>query len=174
MSTLKRDKQTHAARQAVTVTDSALNHNAGRRKFIRTTAGGVIMAATAPTMLAGCSTIAAVPGSAVREVDFDDDRMCALSHAILAPNPHNLQPWLVDLSKDNKIVISIDPARVLPETDPDGSQIMIGTGAMIGLLELAAAHKGYSVKTEWVGRQTENGSSMMPVGTPLVRAVFSQ
>ena len=33
-----------------------------------------------------------------------DPRRWALAHAILAPNPHNRQPWLIDLPGTDEIV----------------------------------------------------------------------
>ena len=114
-----------------------------RRRFVRTTAGGIVLAALP---LAGCGSFAAVPESAVAAwrpgTSRDDPRRWALSWAILAPNPHNRQPWLIDLGKPNEIGIRIDTQRLLPETDPFGRQILIGTGAMLGLLEIAAASIG--------------------------------
>jgi len=105
------------------------NVDQGRRRFIRTTAGGVVLAATGPSLLSGCTSFAQVPDTAISawssNESFDDVRIAALSHAILAPNPHNMQPWLVDLSAENTVLVAIDPERVLPETDPDGRQIMI-------------------------------------------------
>jgi hypothetical protein len=34
---------------------------------------------------------------------YDDPRKNALSYAILAPNPHNLQPWMVDLTDTDTV-----------------------------------------------------------------------
>ncbi len=115
-----------------------------RRRFIRTTTGGTILAALP---LAGCGAFAGVPESAIQAwrptTDRGDPRRWALSHAILAPNPHNRQPWLVDLRRTGEIELRIDTTRLLPETDPYGRQILIGAGAMLGLFQLAAARIGY-------------------------------
>ncbi|MEO8249411.1 MAG: twin-arginine translocation pathway signal protein [Burkholderiales bacterium] len=122
--------------------------SASRRRFVCTTVGGVIFAALP---LAGCSPVAAVPDSAVAawfpDASRDDPRRRALSWAILAPNPHNRQPWLIDLTKPDEITVRIDTTRLLPETDPFGRQILIGTGAMLGLLEIAATSIGYRTET---------------------------
>lgn len=72
-----------------------------------------------------------------------DPRRHALAHAILAPNPHNMQPWLVDLAGDNEIVLFIDRTRLLPATDPPNRQITIGCGAFLELLDLAARENGH-------------------------------
>jgi hypothetical protein len=72
-----------------------------------------------------------------------DPRRHALAHAILAPNPHNKQPWLIDLVGDNEIVLFIDRTRLLPVTDPPNRQITIGCGSFLELLDLAARENGH-------------------------------
>ena len=71
-----------------------------------------------------------------------DPRRWALAHAILAPNPHNRQPWLVDLPGTDEIVFYADTARLLPATDPPNRQITLGCGAFLELLDLAARERG--------------------------------
>jgi len=72
-----------------------------------------------------------------------DPRRHALAHAILAPNPHNKQPWLIDLPGGDEIVLTPDLTRMLPVTDPPNRQITIGCGAFLELLDLAARENGY-------------------------------
>jgi hypothetical protein len=72
-----------------------------------------------------------------------DIRKRVLSYAILAPNPHNMQPWLVDLRQPEKIDLYCDPTRLLPQTDPYSRQILVGHGAFLELLDLAASAEGY-------------------------------
>ena len=72
-----------------------------------------------------------------------DPRRFALAHAILAPNPHNRQPWLVELVGDNELVFSADLERLLPATDPLDRQIVLGCGAFLELLDLAARASGH-------------------------------
>jgi hypothetical protein len=71
-----------------------------------------------------------------------------LAHALLAPNPHNRQPWIADLREDGRIHLICDGDRLLPETDPFGRQILIGCGAFIELAVIAAAQRGIAVKVE--------------------------
>jgi hypothetical protein len=71
-----------------------------------------------------------------------DPRRFALAHAILAPNPHNRQPWLVDLLGDDALLLYADLERLLPVTDPFDRQIIIGCGAFLELLAIAAAELG--------------------------------
>jgi hypothetical protein len=71
-----------------------------------------------------------------------DVRLFALSHAILAPNPHNRQPWLMTLKGDDTVIISCDLDKRLPQTDPFDRQITIGFGCFIELARIAAAKRG--------------------------------
>lgn len=72
-----------------------------------------------------------------------DPRLRALSYALLAPNPHNMQPWIVDLRTPNEITFICDRTRLLPQTDPYSRQITIGCGAFLELLRMAAAEQGF-------------------------------
>lgn len=119
-----------------------------RRSFIRLVGGGAVLAATGT--LAGCS--AELPEAAVqpwRSADRESDmRRFMLAHALLAPNPHNLQPWIADLREAGRIHLNCDSERLLPETDPFGRQILIGCGAFLELAVIAAAQRGVSAKVE--------------------------
>ena len=79
---------------------------------------------------------------------YDDPRLNALSWAILAPNPHNRQPWIADLREAGKIILLRDPDRNLPQTDPNNRQLTIGMGCFIELLVLAAANEGWRVDVQ--------------------------
>jgi hypothetical protein len=116
-----------------------------RRLFLSLVGGGVVLAAgvgAAGFALTRTPERALLPwhqaGSA-----YDEPRMRALSFAILAPNPHNRQPWLVDLSMPDTITLRIDRTRLLPHTDPFNRQITIGLGCFLELLQMAAAEDGY-------------------------------
>lgn len=78
---------------------------------------------------------------------YSDPRKRALSWALLAPNPHNRQPWLADLSEDGVITLLADPTRLLPHTDPFNRQITIGLGCFLELLRMAASEDGYRLDT---------------------------
>lgn len=129
-----------------------------RRSFIRLVGGGAVLAATGT--LAGCS--GELPEAAVqpwRSADREADmRRFMLAHSLLAPNPHNLQPWIADLREAGRIHLNCDSERVLPETDPFGRQILIGCGAFIELAVIAAAQRGVSVRVE-----------LFPAGAPADR-----
>ena len=83
-----------------------------------------------------------------RAGQYAEPRMRALSHAILAPNPHNMQPWLVDLSQPNTAILFVDADRLLPQTDPFNRQITIGLGCFLEVLRLAALEDGVGVSFE--------------------------
>lgn len=110
-----------------------------RRDFIRVLGGGAIFAAAgcAPSNLPDPRAPWENPGAGET-----DPRRKALSWAILAPNPHNMQPWIVDLSAPGEIALYIDRARLLPVTDPFNRQIVIGCGAFLELLRMALAQQG--------------------------------
>lgn len=74
---------------------------------------------------------------------FGDPRLDALAYAILAPNPHNMQPWRIRLDGDDALTVYCDLTRLLPETDPPNRQITIGFGCFLELLRQAAAEKGW-------------------------------
>lgn len=136
---------THAAQQSTKGRASAA---LSRRSFIGLAGGGAVLAACVP--LAGCSSD--LPEAAVqpwRSPERETDtRRFMLAHALLAPNPHNLQPWIADLREGGRIHLICDGQRLLPQTDPFGRQILIGCGAFIELAVIAAAQRGASVKVD--------------------------
>lgn len=77
-----------------------------------------------------------------------DPRLDVLRHAILAPNPHNRQPWLIRLEGDDAALLTCDPAKRLPETDPFDRQITIGFGCFIELAAIAASRRGFRLEVE--------------------------
>ena len=76
---------------------------------------------------------------------YTDPIQLALVHALLAPNPHNRQPWLVDLTKEGQVTIYHDATRDLPMTDPFNRQIFIGMGCFLETLKISATETGHSV-----------------------------
>lgn len=72
-----------------------------------------------------------------------DARLDAFRHAILAPNPHNRQPWVIRLVGADQAVLTCDLDRRLPQTDPFDRQIVIGFGCFIEQAAIAAASRGY-------------------------------
>ncbi|MBS1158078.1 MAG: putative twin-arginine translocation pathway signal sequence domain protein [Proteobacteria bacterium] len=113
-----------------------------RRKFIRLTGGGIIVAAAAAS--AGCTQH--MPAAAIEPWQGpgqeSDVRRWILGYAILAPHSHNLQSWLVDLRRPDEILLRCDLARLLPEADPFSRQIMMSHGTFLELLDIAARERG--------------------------------
>ena len=114
-----------------------------RRKALAVIGGGTIIAAGT---VSGAFLATRTPHKALAPWKlagtYKEPRRRALSFAILAPNPHNRQPWLVDLSKDNEITLFVDTEKLLPHTDPFNRQITIGLGCFLELLIMAAAEDG--------------------------------
>lgn len=139
-----------------------------RRKFIKVLgAGGVVLAAQP---LTGCaaSNSPDQPWHIAGSGYFDPLRR-ALSYAILAPNPHNRQPWVVDLNQQALTInLYCDQSRKLPDTDPFDRQILIGLGCFSELLIMAAKEDGFRVDANWFPQ----GSSEAEVDDRLV-ATFS-
>ena len=118
-----------------------------RRKTLALLGGGIIVAAGA-----GAYDITRLPRTAAapweRAGGYEDPRMRALSWAILAPNPHNRQPWLIDLRTANEVTLFVDTDRLLPATDPFSRQITIGLGCFLEVLRMAALEDGLAVDFE--------------------------
>lgn len=116
-----------------------------RRNFLRIAGGtSVIAAAGIGTFAFTRTPTAALAPWRQAGTAYSDPRKRALSYAILAPNPHNRQPWMVDLKAPDEITLLCDLDRRLPETDPFDRQILIGLGCFLELLRMAAAEDGYA------------------------------
>lgn len=117
-----------------------------RRRFLRIVGLAGVAGVTA-LALPACDPVPEVATAPWRDAGaHDDPRLAALSWALLAPNPHNQQPWLADLSEPDVIVLRCDRTRLLPETDPFQRQILIGHGCFLELLSMAAAARGYEAE----------------------------
>ena len=122
-----------------------------RRRAIAVLGGGVILAADlarARTARAQAAVEPAIRPWITAGTPEGDPRRRALSYAILAPSPHNRQPWLVDLSEPDAVTLLCDLERRLPETDPFDRQVTIGLGCFLELLVQAAAEDGLAARVE--------------------------
>ena len=124
-----------------------------RRGILKVIGGGVIVAAVGAGAFIGTRdpAVAREPWQNAGQKE-NDPRRKALSYAILAPNPHNRQPWLIDLVGNDEIVLYCDKDRHLPVTDPFDRQITIGLGAFIETLVIAASNDGYRADVTDVSR----------------------
>ncbi|MFK7868586.1 MAG: twin-arginine translocation pathway signal protein [Roseobacter sp.] len=141
-----------------------------RRKSIAIIGGGSILAAGA----ALGASLTRQPHAALAPWEsagaYDDARMRALSYAVLAPNPHNRQPWQVDLSVADEVTLYVDPTRDLPQTDPFSRQITIGLGCFLEIMRLAALEDGLHVSFDLF----PEGSDPQALDTrPVARCRFS-
>ncbi len=151
-----------------------------RRKMIGLVGGGVVLAATASAggfLATRRPKRALAPWSAAG--NYTEPRMRALSYAILAPNPHNRQPWVIELQGDDQLIIHRDKTRNLPKTDPFDRQLTIGMGCFLELLRMAAAEDGYGLETKLFPQGTDGPVAMIqfaPGGMkdPLFTHVFDR
>jgi hypothetical protein len=111
--------------------------------------GGVVLAATASAtgfLATRRPARALAPWAAAGS--YSERRMKALSYAILAPNPHNRQPWVAELKGEDQVILHRDKTLNLAETDPFERQLTIGMGCFLELLRMAAAEDGHGLETE--------------------------
>lgn len=115
-----------------------------RRTVIRAIGGAGVALVGAGGLFAVTRTpdAALAPWSAINDPPPADVRLDAFRHAILAPNPHNRQPWLIKLVGNDEALIYCDLNRRLPMTDPYDRQILIGFGCFLELARIAAAERG--------------------------------
>lgn len=118
-----------------------------RRGILKLVGGGVVLAALGGTAFYLANGPSDEARAAWREAGAPEEyRRRFLSYALLAPNPHNRQPWLVRLDGEDGLTLFCDLDRRLPETDPFDRQIVLGYGAFLELLLIAAAHEGYATE----------------------------
>ena len=115
-----------------------------RRGILKLVGGGVVVAAAAGGGWYAMNGPSNEAREAWRQAGTPQEyRRRFLSYALLAPNPHNRQPWLVRLDGEDGLTLFCDLDRRLPETDPFDRQITLGCGAFLELLTIAAAQEGY-------------------------------
>lgn len=118
-----------------------------RREFIRIigSTGSIL---TLPVLLGACTHTN--NNNNLRPVTRPKDmRLRLVSYAILAPNAHNKQPWLIKLQDKSRFQLYVDQGRLLPETDPYSRQIHISQGTFIEHLDIAAKQFGYRLEINY-------------------------
>jgi len=97
----------------------------------------------------------------------EDPRLQAIAVALLAPSPHNKQPWLVALSGNDTLELRIDTQRTMPFADPYYRQIYISEGAFLELLIIALQGLGYQPEvTLFPGAGSKES---LPLTAPIAR-----
>ncbi len=148
-----------------------------RRKFISLIGGGTVLAAGAASaafLTTRTPHDARAPWS--QAGTYEDPRKFALSYAILAPNAHNRQPWLVDLRTSDQVTVWRDTERDLPQTDPFHRQLVISLGCFLEQMRIAGAERDMDVTFDYFP-QGEDGPAAIahfaPGGTkdPLFAAM---
>ncbi len=64
-----------------------------------------------------------------------------LETAILAPSPHNVQPWAIRIEDCSTATLFMDLQRALPQEDVTGSFLISAMGLFLETLAIAAAHQ---------------------------------
>jgi hypothetical protein len=119
-----------------------------RRTFLKAAGGaGVMLVGAEGVFVATRRPEAALRAWEAASTASPDARLDAFRHAILAPNPHNRQPWQIRLVGPSEAIILCDLDRRLPQTDPFDRQITIGFGCFLELARIAAAERGFRLET---------------------------
>ena len=121
-----------------------------RRKFIKITGLGL------GTVAFGSSLTSCNDSTTIDDYGWNgpdplerDIRMQVLAYALLCPNPHNIQPWIIRMTGASSFNLYVDPERLLPETDPIHRQIHIGQGTFLETLVIAASGLGYKANIDY-------------------------
>jgi hypothetical protein len=86
-----------------------------------------------------------------------------VADALLAPSPHNTQPWLVRPVSETEAELYVDAARTLPATDSDGAFMTATLGIFVEALDVAAAARGLAVAAEPLFPKLGAGSDARPL-----------
>ena len=118
-----------------------------RRNFIKVTGLGIGTVALGSNLIS-CSDSAPADNYGWNGPDKleKDIRMQVLVYAILCPNPHNKQPWIIRMTSPSSFLLYVDSERLLPETDPVHRQIHIGQGTFLETLSIAASGLGHKAE----------------------------
>lgn len=117
------------------------------------------------------------PWSSTYYQQFTDPRMQVVSHALLAPSGHNLQPWIIELDEadDDALLLFADATRLAPAVDPLARQTMVTQGTFLAYLEVAAAELGYATTIELFpeGEYDESALEQSMSDTPVARVTIA-
>jgi len=127
-----------------------------RRDFLKLSGEGVFL-------LGGMSIMSACSGLRRNDLPqfngekesmkgLEKDEMEILYLASLAPSGHNTQPWSVRILEPKHWVIGSDKKRWRPALDPENRELLLGTGAFIENLVIAAGAFGYEVDIQIIAK----------------------
>ena len=126
----------------------------GRRRFLALAGGAVMLNALGPGLAlarrassieSGLQPWALPPEPSANSLDR---ARALIGAAVLAPSHWNAQPWRFEVEGD-EIRLTADPARALPATDPDRRAMMVGLGAALENLLIAARAWGIQPTVEY-------------------------
>lgn len=147
-----------------------------RRTFLKTAAygsGAAVIAGSAATGWRAHQAGVVVrddapfaPWDALADIRPHDPSVLAAA-AILASNPHNTQPWKIDVN-NTEFRLSADPDRHLGAFDPYRREMWLGLGAAMANAELIAPEIGYETRAMTVVNLGDNGGGMIEM--PLAKS----
>jgi nitroreductase len=70
-----------------------------------------------------------------------------LQYALLAPSPHNTQPWLFRINTTDA-ELYLDRRRLLPVVDPEAREMVLSCGAALSNLRIATEYFSHSFQVE--------------------------
>ncbi|MBM4325199.1 MAG: nitroreductase, partial [Deltaproteobacteria bacterium] len=83
---------------------------------------------------------------------LEKDEMEILYYASLAPSGHNTQPWTLKIVEPKHWVIGSNKKCWLPAVDPENRELLLGIGAFIENLVIAAGTFGYEVDLQIIAK----------------------
>lgn len=92
------------------------------------------------------------------EGSLEDQFAFLLRYAVLAPSSYNTQPWKFELL-DEGIAVYADYTRRLPIVDPGSRELLMGVGAAIFNLRVAATHFRFAHRVDY----NHAGGSEQPI-----------
>jgi hypothetical protein len=105
----------------------------------------------------------------------EDDYRAMVQAATLAPNPHNTQPWLFQVS-ENQIDLHADPARNLGSVDPYRREMYLGLGCALENMRLAALSRGWKPDIRLMppsNKDTHTASILLSTGNRTISPLYT-
>lgn len=88
----------------------------------------------------------------------EDQFAFMVRYAVLAPSSYNTQPWKFKVGKEG-IAVYADYTRRLPIADPGNRELIMGVGAALMNIRVAAAHFGFDCQVDY----NQSGDSERPL-----------